>query len=340
MRHAFGPKLAAACLSLLSWAAIAQGGKIVVYTVIPEAAVNTQINAEFTRRTGIEVELLNVPAVGTLASRIRTEKDRPRADVFAAAPIDFHQSLAKEGLLLAYKSSAETADMVKNGWADPQGFWHGWYGMTTCIFWNTDRFAKELAPKGLARPSTWEDLLKPELKGQVILSNPQTSAIGYVLLATQVFRSGEDKAWAYTRDLNKNVKQYTPSAPMTVALVAQGEGTVGAFWLADVLNAKIAGKQPLDLVVPSPNVINVWAASIVKGGPNPEGAKKYIDFLLSEFPQEINSRLGFRNPLNPNVKPPEGAPQLSTVKAVNYDMTWATDNMDRVRKQWRTETGQ
>jgi iron(III) transport system substrate-binding protein len=50
--------------------------------------------------------------------------------------------------------------------------------------------------------------------------------------------------------------------------------------------------------------VNVWAASIVKGGPNPEAAKKYIDFLLSEYPQEINARLGFRNPVMRKSPPP------------------------------------
>ena len=205
---------------------------------------------------------------------------------------------------------------------------------------NTDRFNKEMATKGVGKPSSWDDLLKPAYKDHVILANPQTSAIGYVLLATQIFRSGEEKAWAYTRELNKNVKQYTPSAPLTVSLVAQGEGTAGAFWLADVLNAKVNGKQPLDFAVPSPNVVNIWAASIIKGGPNTEGARKYIDFLLSEYPQEINSTLGFRHPLNPKVAAPAGAPSLAEIKQVAYDNTWATDNMDRVRKQWRTESGQ
>ncbi len=326
-------------LAVLAGTARAQQ-KIVVYTVIPETEVNRQINDEFTKRTGIQVELLNIPAVGTVATRIRGEKDRPRADIFAAAPTDFQEALAKDGLLEAYKPAGVTPEMVKLGHADGNGYWFGWYGMTTCVFWNTDRFAKELAPKGVAAPKTWDDLLKPAFDKQVALSNPQTSAIGYVLLATQIFRSGEDKAWAYTRDLNKNVKQYTPSAPMTVTLVEQGEATLGAFWLADVLSAKITRKQPIEFVVPNDNVVNIWAASIVKGGPNTDGAKKYIDFLLSDVPQTINAKFGFRHPLNPKAEPPPGAPGLGQIKLVAYDTNWAAQNIDRIRKQWSRETGQ
>jgi len=312
--------------------------KITVYTVLPETEVNRQINEKFTKRTGIDVEMLSIPAVGTVASRIRTEKARPRADVFAAAPVDFQEGLAKEGLLLAYKSPLETDDVIKKGYSDPNGFWHGWFGQTTAIFWNRSRFDKENG--NAAKPANWDDLLNSAYKGQLILANPQTSAIGYVLLATQIFRLGEAKAWDYTQKLNANVKQYTPSAPLTVTLVEQGEGVGGAFWLSDILNSKIGRKQPIDFVVPQDNVVSVWAASIINGSPNPEGAKKYIDFLLSEYPQSINAKFGFRSPLNAKVAPPEGAPMLSELKTVNYDLPWATANMDRLRKEWGRASGQ
>jgi len=337
-RRALAAGFAATALVLSAGIAAAQQ-KIVVYTVIPEAEVNRQINEEFTKRTGIQVEVLNVPAVGTVASRIRSEKDRPRADVFAAAPVDFHEALAKDGLLDSYKSPAVTPEAVAAGYADANGTWFGWYGMTTAIFWNKDRLAKDLAPQGVKEPKTWDDLLDARLKDQLVLANPQTSAIGYVLLATQIFRSGEEKAWDYTRKLNANVKQYTPSAPLTVTLVEQGEASMGAFWLADILSAKLTRNRPVDFVVPPENVVNVWAASIVKGGPNPEGARKYIDFLLSEFPQNVNAKFGFRHPLNPKATPPDGAPSLKDISLVKYDTNWAAANIDRIRKQWGRETG-
>jgi iron(III) transport system substrate-binding protein len=333
-RALVGSTLLGAIVLGLSLVSARAAEKIVVYTVLPEVEVNRQINDEFTRRTGIDVEMLSIPAVGTVASRIRSEKAKPRADVFAAATVDFQEALAKEGLLLAYKSPLETTDIVNKGYSDPNGFWHGWFGQTTAIFWNRNRFDKDIGGKGGATPAIWEDLLNPAYKGQLILANPQTSAIGYVLLATQIFRLGEDKAWDYTRKLNESVKQYTPSAPLTVTLVEQGEGTIGAFWLSDILTSKIGRKQPIDFVVPLDNVVSIWAASIINGGPNPEGAKKYIDFLLSDYPQSINAKFGFRNPLNPKVAPPEGAPTLADLKTVRYDLPWAMENMDRVRKEW------
>ena len=312
--------------------------KVVVYTVLPEAETNREMNEEFFKRTGIKVEMLNVPAVGTLAARIRSEKDRPRADVFAAAPIDFHEGLAKDGLLLAYKSPLTPPDAVEKGYADAKGYWTGWFASTTAIFWNRDRFKSELGEK-VAPPATWDDLLKPEFKGKIISANPQTSAVGFVQLATQIFRLGDDKGWDYNIKFARNVAQYTPSAPLTVTLVEKGEAPIGVYWLGDILTSRFNRNQPIDYIVPPDNAVVVWAGSIVKGGPNPEGARKYIDFLNSEFVQALNAKNGFRHPFNPKVAPPVGAPALTDMTVVKYDMDWATENMDRLRKKWGQVSG-
>jgi iron(III) transport system substrate-binding protein len=338
-RRAAGVGLAASALVGLSRPARA-ADKVVVYTVIPETEINRQINDEFTKRTGIEVVLLVIPAVGTAASRIRSEKDRPRADVFAAAPVDFQEALASDGLLESYKSPLATPEVIAKGYADPKGFWTGWYAQSTAIVWNTERLAKDFTPKGIAPPKSWEDLLKPEYAGQIVTADTRTSSMGVVLLATQIFRSNEDNAWAYIRALNKNIKLYTPSATLTVTMVERGEATFGIFFLGDVLAAKVNRQQPIDLVVPQDNTANVWTASVIKGGPNTEAGKKYIDFLQSEYAQEVNARLGFRYPLNPKAKSVEGAPPLSEIKLVNYDNAFVSSNLDRLRKRWAVETGQ
>src|SRR3990172_9276400 len=56
----------------------AQQAKIVVYSALADLETGL-VNKEFTKRTGIQVESLNVAAAGTLAARIQAEKARPRA---------------------------------------------------------------------------------------------------------------------------------------------------------------------------------------------------------------------------------------------------------------------
>lgn len=183
-------------------------------------------------------------------------------------------------------------------------------------------------------------MLNPAFKGKVALPSPQTTAIGYVLLATQVFRLGEQKAWDYERKLNGNIAQWTASPQLMVTLVEQGEAAVGAGWSSDVLNSKVAHGQALDFVLPPQDAVIVHTAGIIRGGPNPESARKYIDFLQTDFAQAANAKYGFRAGLDPDVAPPEGAPPLTAIDAVKYDTDWATANYDRLPKQWAHELGQ
>ena len=229
---------------------------------------------------------------------------------------------------------------MEKGYADPDGFWHGWYYLTPAIFWNTKRFASDPALADVKPPATWDDLLNPVFKGQVAMPNPQTTAIGYVLLATQMFRLGEDKAWDYERKLNANISQWTASPQLMVTLVEQGEATVGAGWISDVLNSKVGHGQAIDFALPSQDAVIVHTAGLIKGGPNPDSARKFIDFLQSDAAQAINAKYGHRPALSPAVPPPEGIPPLSALNTVNYDTGWATQNYDRLPKQWARETGQ
>lgn len=312
---------------------------VVVYTGIYEEALVNAIKTEFTRQTGINVEMLIIPAQGTIIARVETEKNRPRADVVADTTADFIQKLRAQGLIEPYKSKAETPEFVQRGYADPDGYMHGWFAITPMIFWNKARFDSDPSLKGVQHPTSWEDLLNPAFKGKVIVPNPQTTAMGSVLLMTQIFRLGEAKAWEYVRSLNGNIIQYTASASLPVALVERGEGTIGIGWSSDVLGATIGRGQQLGFAIPQDNAVTVMGAAIIKGGPNPDAARKFVDFMQGDFVQNAAAKLGYRLPLSPSVAAVEGVPPLSSIRAVSYDLNWAAQNVDRVRRQWARETG-
>jgi iron(III) transport system substrate-binding protein len=331
--------VAGALLSLAAGAPAVATETVVVYTGINEEAFTNAIKTEFTRETGINVEMLVIPANGTLIARVETEKRRPRADVIVDTTVDFIQKLKSEGLIEPYKAKAETPEYIQRGYADPDGYMHGWFAITPMIFWNKARFDSDPSLKRVQPPTSWDDLLNPAFKGKVIVPNPQTTAMGSVMYLTQIFRLGEDKAWDYTRKLNSNISQYTASASLPVALVERGEGTIGVAWSADVLAATIGRGQQLGFAIPQDNAVSVWAAGIVKGGPNPDAARKFVDFLQGDFVQNATAKLGYRLPLGSSVAAVEGVPPLSSIKAVNYDYNWAGQNLDRIRKQWAKETG-
>lgn len=318
--------------------ASAQGGRIVVYSALPDLETSL-INREFTRRTGIPVEALSVAAAGTLQARIRAEKDRPRADIFVGGSADFHAPLAREGLLLAYRSPVFTEARISPTYRDPNGYWHGWYLGALAIIINTDRWEREMAPRRIPKPVTWDDLARPEFRGQVIMPSPITTGGGYIFVAAQIFRLGEDRAWAFLRTLNGNVAQYTPTAPGTITLLERGEAIVGMMWAHEGIGARILRSAPLEVTVPPDTAFEIGAVSILRGGPNPVGARAYVDFLLTRVPQDINAKFGFRYPVRGDVPVPMGATPFEQLKFVRYDREWAVEHQARIRERWTREIG-
>lgn len=319
-------------------ATYAQPAKIIVYSALPDLETSL-VNREFTKRTGIPVESINVAAAGTLAARITAEKDKPRADIFVGGSADIHAPLAKAGLLLAYKSPAADEAKLSATYRDPDGYWTGWYLGALSIIINTDRWDREMASRRVPKPANWDDLLRPEFKGQFIMPSPITTGAGIIFVAAQIFRLGEDRAWAYLKSLNGNASQYTPTAPGTITLMARGEGIVAMQWAHEGIGARLAAQQPLETTVPPDTAYEIGAVSIIKGGPNPQGAKAYVDYLMSKTPQAVNAAYGFRYPVRADVPVPMGATPFEQLKFVKYDRQWAIDNLTRLRERWTREIG-
>src|SRR4051812_39802178 len=311
-------------------------GTISVYSALNETTNNQFFEAFKKAYPNVTVNVLPLAAAGELQTRIRTEKAAPKADVFIGGSSEFHDPLAKDGLLETYKSP--NSDPVDKDFKDPEGRWTGWYLGIFGMVLNKDRWAKEMA--GKAKPATWDDLLAPELKGKVAFPDPIKTGGGYIFLANQYFRFGKDevKTLDYMKKLNDNIGQYAGTSPLGIELVSQGQFVIGPNWGHDILTAANKG-APVEFVAPSDTAFEIGAVSIVKGAPNLAGAKAFVDWVLTKQASELNVKLSNRLSVLKDVPPAPGAPTLDKVKLVAYDRTWATDNKDRLLKAWAQATG-
>lgn len=309
---------------------------ISVYSALNESTNNAFIAAFKAATPGLEVNVLPLAATGELQTRIRAQKYAPKADIFVGGSSEFHDPLAKEGLLEAYKSP--NAKALDPRYQDPSGFWTGWYLGIFGFVLNTDRFGKEMS--GVKKPTSWDDLLDPAWKGKLVLPDPAKTGGGYIFLATQVFRFNrdEDKAIGFMKRLHANIAQYVGIATQGIQLVAEGQFIGCPNWAHDILLAKSQG-QPVDLRVPDETGFEVGAVSIVKGGPNTEGAKKFVDWVLTKEAGELNVQLSNRLSLRADVAPAPGAPTLDGVKMVDYDRVWASSQKDRLIQKWQGVIG-
>ena len=313
------------------------GGKLSVYSALNESTNNAFIDAFKKAYPGVQqVDVLPLAAAGELQTRITTEKASPKADIFIGGSAEFHDPLGKQGLLEAYKSP-NAAD-VDPQFKDASSFWTGWYIGIFGLAINKDRWAKEMG--SMATPSSWDDLLNPDLKGKLDFPDPVKTGGGYIFLATQIFRFNKDEAKAmdYMKKLNANIGQYVGTSPQGIELVGQGQFLMGPNWGHDILTAANKG-QPLEFKAPSETANEIGAISIVKGGPNTAAAKAFVDWVLTKEAGQLNVSLSNRLSVRKDVPPAPGAPTLDSVKLVTYDRDWATQNKDRLIKMWQSAVG-
>lgn len=311
-------------------------GTVTVYSVLNESTNNAFIEAFKAATPGAGVEILPFNGAGAAQTRIRTEKDSPKADVFIGGSSEFHDPLGTDGLLTPYVSP--NAATVDDAYKDPAGNWTGWYVGIFGLIVNTDRWATEMgsAPK----PATWDDLLDPAFAGKLDMPSPVTTGGGYIFLANQVFRfdHDEERAMEFMTQLHANIGQYVGGSPQAIELVSQGQFLMGPNWGHDILTAANTG-APVEFVAPAQTANEIGAVSIVKDGPNTEGAKVFVDWSLTREAALLNVSLSNRLSVYPDVPPAPGAPTLDQVTLVPYDRVWATANKDRLIKMWQAAIG-
>ncbi len=329
------PKVTAAPTAAATTApAVKASGKISIYSALNQSTNDAFFAAFKAAVPGIDVELLPLAAAGALQTRIIAEKASPKGDIFVGGDRAFHDVLGKQGLLEKYVSPNAAA--IPATYKDPNGFWTGWYVGIFAFVHNTSR----LSEVGGKKPATWDDLLDPVWKGKIVMPSPITTGGGYIFLATQVFRFGKDetKAMDFMKKFHANVAQYIDSSPNAIQFVAQGQFVGAPNWAHDILTSKSQG-NPVDLDIISDTGNEVGSVSIIKGGPNTETSKAFVDWMLTKDAGALNVKLSNRVSLVPGVPPALGAPTLETVKMVNYDGVWASDNQKRLTQLWQTTVG-
>lgn len=310
----------------------ATGGKLIVYSALNED--NTIALADqFKKDTGIEIEYISLGG-GDAVARVQAEMENPKADFLVGGSVDLYGSLAEAGAFVAYDSPNN--DDLDARFNDPNHFWQGWYMGVLSIIVNEDRFNAELAPKGVALPETWDDLLDPAYKDVFVWANPATAGGAYIATACQIFRLGEDKAWEYLKELDKNVHHYYKGAGDVISPVATGEFICSIAWAHDSYKTQQQG-YPLKLIIPQQTAYEIGGAAIINGGPNTENAKIFMDWLLTKEAQELSTATSYRYSVRSDVASPEGLPKLDEVNLVDYDRAKAASMKEDVVAKFEAE---
>lgn len=319
---------------LLAGAASAEG-RLNLYCAYPVAEVCRALANGFGATHDVKVSVLQKPT-GELLAQVKAEASNPKADVWWGGPTDSFLLAAEEGLLQDYRSPklSELHDWAVKP-AQQSGYkMVGVYGGTLVLSYNTELLQK----KKLSPPACWKDLLKPEFKGEIQLSNPQSSGTAYMALATLVQIMGEDQAFAYLKSLHPSVSTYQRSGVGPLKAVAHGEATIGLAVLHGVLTEAING-FPVAMVAPCEGISHeVGSMAIIKGSKNLATAKQFYDWALSKQAQELPPKFKqFALPASKHAAAVVGMPDVSKFKVVTYDYARFGSAAERKRLLTRWE---
>ena len=275
---------------------------------------------------GIKVNYQRL-STGEVQAKIEEEKGNPSADVWFGGTTDPYNVVAKEDLLEPY-AAQNASHLLSDMYKDPDGKWYGIYKGILGFMVNTD----ELTRMNLEAPADWQDLLKPEYKGLVWLSNYNTAGTAKLVINTMIQKYGHDEGIQYLVDLDKNIEVYTKSGSGPSKNVGTGECVIGIGFLHDGITQIVDnGYTNVELVIPSTGTsFEVGATAIFKGAAHSNAAKLWIEYALSPECVNLAAQNGsYQFLVIDNATQPEVAMQfgLDPDNVMDYDFEDAKNNI-------------
>lgn len=249
-------------------------------------------SAEFTRLTHTEVRLVRMPT-GEALARLSRPGSAADFDVWHGGPADSYEVAKQRGLLSPYRSPE--AEAVPAEAKDPAGYWSGVY-LGVLGFCSNEEVLRRL---GLAVPTSWDDLLHPQLRGLVSVPSARTSGTGYAVVWSNRVRLGSDaRAVDYLRKLHANVLQYTASGIAPARVAGRGEAAVAVTFSQHCIQAYDSGSSALKVSYPRDGTtVEVGSVAIVAGARDELAARAYVDYALSRGAQSLGAQLPTRKDL-------------------------------------------
>lgn len=142
------------------------------------------------------------------------------------------------------------------------------------------------------------------------------------------------------RRLHTNINQYTKSGSAPIKAAGQGETTVGIVFMHDAVAQTVAG-FPIVTVAPCEGTgYEIGSMSIISGARNMDEAKQFYDWALSADAQNLALQVNaFQVPSNTGAQTSDKAPDLSSIKLIDYDFKkyGSSDERKRLLAKWDSD---
>lgn len=288
-------------------AAAKSEGSVRWYTSTPVATAQN-ISNSFEKATGIKVELFRSGGSAVL-SRFMQELDAGtiQADVLTTSDPAAATTLAERGIFVAFKPA--NFDKIPAEVKDERGYW---------IAQRLNLLA--MAVKGDAvdaadRPKTWSDLTDPKYKGLEVMPDPSFTSLQLVAVGTLSKKFG----WEFYEKLRRNDIMIVQGHQQVEDMVKRGERPIAAEELDSYATDDRKAGHNIVTIYPTEGVFAIASpTAIIKGGPHPNAAKVFAEFMIGDSVQNSFAQEGIYA-ARIDAPPPSGSPALQSLKLMAID---------------------
>jgi iron(III) transport system substrate-binding protein len=314
-----------ASLALAAAAALASAfalaGEVVLYSSNSVDAINA-VSEEFNKKYP-DIRIVPVRgSTGAMMQRIKAEAGAPKADIFWSG--GFSLLRLYKDYFLPYQSPEYAG--LQAGYRDANGLWAGTNAHVMVIMVN------KRALKGDPAPKTWSDLANPRWKDRLVIGDPEKTSSSLATLWGIEQSLGKEPLKGIARNAT-----IVNTASQVYDGVAKGEFAVGMTMEYAAQEYVANGDKDIQIVYPTEGTfIAPEGMALVKGGPHPDDAKKFYDFLASREAQEMLVKKFYRRPIRDDVDTTQvGLPRTTTFKVAAIDDVKASAEQPAFIASWK-----
>lgn len=289
----------------------------------------TDVLAEsFAAKTNIKVNIRYLPA-GTFNERMEFIRNN-KFDCWLGGTAEEYYLASQQNLLepyLAQESYRVPAEMRSS-----KGLWTGLYLEYIAFISNKDKLRYD----GLYAPDTWEELLAPELKNEIVMPDFIYGGVGYSMVTSVWQLRGRDKALEYAARLNRQNITYTDSILGVADLVYRGEKTIGILPLKFALGLEDKHKHLFATVVEDANRNLLTGVAVIKNSKNSQQAQQFVDYLMDDGSMQVLANHGYHYVWHVKDYPHNNMRRelLGNIAVPVDDLSWTAVEKNEIIRQW------